>query len=144
MASRRLPGVAEQKVEIFCLSGFVEDRGQICFSRSSQCATLHPSCARPMRNAITCLTEINQNQTICVPTDYYSFFSIHSFEVFLEIMSSVKWRNLLRDGCSLPTWLHQEIEKKTTAYILLEETHLPSFDSIHCGWIVRVIDQLKT
>jgi hypothetical protein len=62
VASRRLPGVAEQKVEIFCLSGFVEDRGQICFSRSSQSDTLHPSSARPMPNAITCLTEINQNQ----------------------------------------------------------------------------------
>ncbi len=74
VASRRLPSVAEHKVEIFCLSGFVEDRGQICFWRSSQSATLHPSCARPMRNAITCLTEINQNQQLCVPADYYSFF----------------------------------------------------------------------
>jgi hypothetical protein len=27
-----LPGVAEQKVEIFCLPGFVEDRRQMCFS----------------------------------------------------------------------------------------------------------------
>ncbi len=27
-------------------------------------------------------------------------------------MSSVKPRNLLRDGCSPPTWLHQEIENK--------------------------------
>ncbi len=27
-------------------------------------------------------------------------------------MSSVKSRNLLRDGCSPPTWLHQEIENK--------------------------------
>jgi hypothetical protein len=62
VASRRLLGVAEQKVEIFCLSGFVEDLGQICFSSSSQSATLHPSCARPMPNAITWLTEINQNQ----------------------------------------------------------------------------------
>ncbi len=30
-----LPGVAEQKVEIFCLPGFVEDRRQMCFSRGS-------------------------------------------------------------------------------------------------------------
>jgi hypothetical protein len=32
---RRLPGVAEQNVGIFCLSGFVADRGRICFSRGS-------------------------------------------------------------------------------------------------------------
>jgi len=32
--------------------------------------------------------------------------------VFLEIMWLVKSRNLLRDGCSPPTWLHQEIENK--------------------------------
>jgi hypothetical protein len=34
--------VAEQKLGIFCLPGFVEDRGQICFSRhasSFMCAT---------------------------------------------------------------------------------------------------------
>jgi len=37
-----LPGVAEQKVEIFCLPGFVEDRRQMCFSRgSSLCFFLH-------------------------------------------------------------------------------------------------------
>ncbi len=30
-----LPGVAEQKVEIFCLRGFVEDHRQMCFSRNS-------------------------------------------------------------------------------------------------------------
>jgi hypothetical protein len=30
-----LLGVAEQKVEIFCLPGFVEDRRQMCFSRDS-------------------------------------------------------------------------------------------------------------
>jgi hypothetical protein len=30
-----LQGVAEQKVEIFCLPGFVEDRRQMCFSRGS-------------------------------------------------------------------------------------------------------------
>jgi hypothetical protein len=30
-----LPGAAEQKVEIFCLPGFVEDRRQMCFSRGS-------------------------------------------------------------------------------------------------------------
>ncbi len=30
-----LLGVAEQKVEIFCLPGFVEDRRQMCFSRGS-------------------------------------------------------------------------------------------------------------
>ncbi len=29
VAGRRLPGAAEQKGGIFCLSGFVEDRGQI-------------------------------------------------------------------------------------------------------------------
>jgi hypothetical protein len=33
-----LPGVAEQKVEIFCLPGFVEDHRQMCFSRGN------PSC----------------------------------------------------------------------------------------------------
>ncbi len=32
-AGRRLP--EEQKVGIFCLSGFVEDRGRICFSHGS-------------------------------------------------------------------------------------------------------------
>jgi hypothetical protein len=37
-----LPGVAEQKVEIFCLPGFVEDRRQMCFScGSSSCFFLH-------------------------------------------------------------------------------------------------------
>ncbi len=37
-----LPGVAEQKVEIFCLPGFVEDRRQMCFSRGSpSCFFLH-------------------------------------------------------------------------------------------------------
>jgi hypothetical protein len=35
VAGRRLPGAAEQKVRIFCLSVFVEDRGRICFSRGS-------------------------------------------------------------------------------------------------------------
>ncbi len=30
-----LPGVAEQKVDFFCLPGFVEDRQQMCFSRGS-------------------------------------------------------------------------------------------------------------
>jgi hypothetical protein len=30
-----LPGVAEQKVEIFCLPGFVENCRQMCFSRGS-------------------------------------------------------------------------------------------------------------
>jgi len=35
VAGRRLPGAAEQKVGIFCLPGFVEERGQICFSRGS-------------------------------------------------------------------------------------------------------------
>ncbi len=30
-----LPGVAEQKVEIFCLPGIVEDRRQMCFSHGS-------------------------------------------------------------------------------------------------------------
>ncbi len=33
VAARRLPGAAEQNVGIFCLPGFVADRGQICFSR---------------------------------------------------------------------------------------------------------------
>jgi len=32
---RRLPGMAEQNVGIFCLAGFVADSGQICFSRGS-------------------------------------------------------------------------------------------------------------
>jgi len=37
-----LPGVAEQKVEIFCLLGFVEDRRQMCFSRGNpSCFFLH-------------------------------------------------------------------------------------------------------
>ncbi len=37
-----LPGVAEQKVEIFCLPGFVEDHRQMCFSRGSpSCFFLH-------------------------------------------------------------------------------------------------------
>jgi hypothetical protein len=37
-----LPGVAEQKVEIFCLPGFVEDRRQMCFLRDSPlCFFLH-------------------------------------------------------------------------------------------------------
>jgi len=37
-----LLGVAEQKVEIFCLPGFVEDRRQMCFSRGSpSCFFLH-------------------------------------------------------------------------------------------------------
>jgi len=39
---RRRPGTAEQKVGIFRLPGFVEDRGQICFARrasSFMCAT---------------------------------------------------------------------------------------------------------
>jgi len=35
VASRRLPGAAEQKVGILCLPGFVADGGQICFSRDS-------------------------------------------------------------------------------------------------------------
>ncbi len=35
VAGRRLPGAAEQNVGIFCLPGFVLDRGQICFSRGS-------------------------------------------------------------------------------------------------------------
>jgi len=35
MAGRRLPGVAEQKLGISCLLGFIEDRGRICFSRGS-------------------------------------------------------------------------------------------------------------
>jgi len=36
VAGRRLPGEAEQKDGIFCLRGFVEERGRICFSRGSQ------------------------------------------------------------------------------------------------------------
>jgi hypothetical protein len=37
-----LPSVAEQKVEIFCLAGFVEDCRQMCFSRGSpSCFFLH-------------------------------------------------------------------------------------------------------
>jgi hypothetical protein len=41
-AGRRMPGAAEHKIEIFCLPGFVEDRGQICFSRGSlPCFFLH-------------------------------------------------------------------------------------------------------
>jgi hypothetical protein len=42
VAGRRLPGVAEQKLGIFCLPAFVEDHGQIRFSRhapSFMCAT---------------------------------------------------------------------------------------------------------
>jgi hypothetical protein len=35
MAGRRLPCAAEQNVGIFCLPGFVADRGQIGFSRGS-------------------------------------------------------------------------------------------------------------
>jgi hypothetical protein len=35
VADRRLPGAPEQKVRIFCLLGFVEDRRQIRFSRGS-------------------------------------------------------------------------------------------------------------
>jgi hypothetical protein len=35
MAGRRLPGAAEQKLGIFCLLGFVEGGGRICFSRGS-------------------------------------------------------------------------------------------------------------
>ncbi len=136
--------MAEQKVEIFCLSGFVEDRVQICFSHNSQSATLHPSCARPMQNAITCLTEINQNQQFVFLLTTTVFKSIPSFEVFLKIMSSVKLRNLLRDGCSPPTWLHQEIENKNhSIHIIRRNPICPSFDLIHCGWIVWVIDQLK-
>ncbi len=42
MAGRRLAGAAEQKGEIFCLPGLVEDRGQISFSRGSlPCFFLH-------------------------------------------------------------------------------------------------------
>jgi hypothetical protein len=33
VAGRRLPGVAEQKLGIFCLPAFVEDHGRIRFSR---------------------------------------------------------------------------------------------------------------
>ncbi len=46
------PGAVEQNVEIFCLPGFVADRGQICFScgifraSSFMCAT-HLSCVMP-------------------------------------------------------------------------------------------------
>ncbi len=37
-----LSGVAEQKVEIFCLPGFVEDCRQMCFSHgNSSCFFLH-------------------------------------------------------------------------------------------------------
>ncbi len=39
---RRLPGAADQKVGIFSLPGFVEDRGQICVARRASffiCAT---------------------------------------------------------------------------------------------------------
>jgi hypothetical protein len=35
VAGRRLPGAAKQNVGIFCLPGFVADRGQICFLRGS-------------------------------------------------------------------------------------------------------------
>jgi hypothetical protein len=35
VAGRRLSGAAEQKVGIFCVPGFVEHRGQICFSLGS-------------------------------------------------------------------------------------------------------------
>jgi len=35
MAGRRLPDAAERKLGIFCLLGFVEDRGRICISRGS-------------------------------------------------------------------------------------------------------------
>ncbi len=35
VADRRLPGAPEQKVGIFGLPGFVEDRGHICLSRGS-------------------------------------------------------------------------------------------------------------
>jgi hypothetical protein len=36
-AGKRLPVSAEQKVGIFCLPGFVEDRGQIYASRAAVC-----------------------------------------------------------------------------------------------------------
>jgi hypothetical protein len=39
-ADVRLPGAAEQKVKIFCLPGFVEDRRQMCFSRGRSAAFL--------------------------------------------------------------------------------------------------------
>ncbi len=45
VACRRLSGAEEQKVRIFCLPGFVEDRRQICFS----CYSLPRFCARPKR-----------------------------------------------------------------------------------------------
>jgi hypothetical protein len=35
VAGRRRPGAAEQKFGLFCLPGFVEDRGQTFFSRGS-------------------------------------------------------------------------------------------------------------
>jgi hypothetical protein len=35
VAGKRRPGAAEQKVGIFCLPGFVADRGPICFSSGS-------------------------------------------------------------------------------------------------------------
>jgi hypothetical protein len=35
VAGRRLPGAAEENVGIFCLPGFVADRGPIWFSSSS-------------------------------------------------------------------------------------------------------------
>jgi len=53
VAGRRLPGAAEEKVGIFCLPSFVEDLGQIGFSRSS--SPLLPSCARPMTQSVEIL-----------------------------------------------------------------------------------------
>jgi hypothetical protein len=47
VAGRRPLRAAAQKVRIFGLPGFVEDRGQICFSRGS--SALFPWRARPER-----------------------------------------------------------------------------------------------
>jgi hypothetical protein len=54
VAGRRLPGAADQNGGIFCLPGFVADRGQICSSRGSlQRFFLHvrnPSAKAPTRS----------------------------------------------------------------------------------------------
>jgi hypothetical protein len=63
VAGRRLPRAAEEKVGIFCLPGFVEDRGQICFSRSS--LPLLPSGAPPVTQSVEILGAYNP-QIICL------------------------------------------------------------------------------
>ncbi len=101
---KRLPGVAERTVGIFCLSGFVADRGQICFSPQS--AALLPSCVRPIcaPKAIPLFTKSLYSR--CTPAPHWSsLYSVCSTVAVKDLpcmsIPEGRPRQRIRDGGGL-------------------------------------------